>query len=127
MVIGGYAYAIHAEPRYTKDLDIFHSANAETGRKLLSALADFGFESLDIDLKDLTTSGKIIQLGFPPFRIDLLNEIEGVNYDEARKNRITTKYGDETIYVIGKDDLITNKKASGRDQDMLDVKKLEEE
>jgi hypothetical protein len=89
-------------------------------------LADFGFESFDIELEDLTTAGKVIQLGFPPLRIDLLNKIEGINYDEARKNRIAANYGDEMIYAIGKDDLIASKRASGRDQDRLDVKKLEE-
>ncbi len=103
MVIGGYAYAVHAEPRYTKDLDIFFRTDLDTGQKLLKVLADFGFKSLDITLDDLTTSGKVIQLGFSPFRIDLLNKIEGISYDEAQENRITAKYGNETIYVIGKE------------------------
>jgi hypothetical protein len=125
MVVGGYAYAVHAEPRYTKDLDIFYRADVETAQKLLYVLAEFGFKSLDINLEDLTIVGKVIQLGFAPFRIDLLNKIEGIDYNDAKKNCITAKYGNEMIYIIGKEDLIANKKASGRDQDMVDVKNLE--
>lgn len=127
LVVGGYAYAVHAEPRYTKDLDIFYGNSDENVEKILKAIADFGFQSLDISLDDLTTSGTMVQLGFPPFRIDLLNDIEEVNFQDAQKNGIETRYGDEIINVIGLDDLITNKEASGREQDLVDVKRLKKE
>jgi|SRR5690625_4404563 len=126
LVIGGYAFAIHAEPRYTKDLDIFLDNTHNNAQKLMVVLSDFGFQSLSITIDDLTTPGKIIQIGNPPLRIDLLNDIDGVFFDEAWDNRITSDYGDQTIFVIAKKELIKNKKASNRDRDKIDVKRLME-
>lgn len=127
LVIGGYAYAVHAEPRYTKDLDIFFNSEERNAQKILIVLDQFGFGSLDVTIKDLVAPEQVIQLGFPPFRIDLLSDITGVSFDKAEQNRITAEYGDETIFVIGRTDLIANKKASGRDQDLVDVKRLMKE
>lgn len=126
LVVGGYAYAVHAEPRFTKDLDIFYEVTPENAQYLLKAIRDFGFESLSITADDLTTSGRVIQLGYPPLRIDLINEIDGVTYKEAYKNHIEAQYGEEIIRVIGKKALIKNKKQSGREQDLLDAKNLSE-
>jgi hypothetical protein len=127
LMIGGYALAVHAEPRYTKDVDIFYHRSHKNSERLMKVLVDFGFESLEISAQELSEEGKIFQLGNPPLRIDLLNEISGITFDEAWENRITTEYGDQTITVIGKKDLIQNKKESDREQDRLDVKRLEEE
>lgn len=125
LLVGGYAYSIHAEPRYTKDLDIFFDKKEPNAQSLLNALNQFGFSSLNLSIEDLIKPGRVIQLGYPPNRIDLLNDIEGISFPEAWENKITSTYSDEPIFVIGKIDLIKNKKASGRDQDLLDVKKLE--
>lgn len=126
LIVGGYAYAIHAEPRYTKDLDIFYELSDENGSKLLSTLQQFGMESLGLTVEDFTAQGRIIQIGHEPLRIDLINEIDGVNFRNAWANREVSNYGKQSIYVISKSDLIRNKKASGREQDILDAKKLEE-
>lgn len=124
LLVGGYAYAIYVNPRYTKDIDIFYACKPKNAAKLLTTLQQFGFDSLDIDKKDLLNEGQVIQLGMPPYRIDLINQIDGVSFDEAWPNRETSKYGEQTINVIGKQDLIRNKSATGRDQDKLDVKNL---
>ena len=80
---------------------------------------------MDLSVGDLTKTGRVIQLGYPPFRIDLLNQIEGITFAECWPNKITVAYDSTPIYVIGKQDLIKNKKAAGRDQDLVDVKRLE--
>lgn len=123
MVIGGYAYSIHAEPRYTKDLDIFYEPENKNAKHLLKTLEEFGFDSLELSVGDLTKTGRIIQLGYPPFRIGLLNQIEGISFAECWPNKITVVYDSVPIHIIGKQDLIKNKKAAGRDQDLVDVKR----
>lgn len=125
LLVGGYAYAIYATPRYTKDIDIFYACEAENADKLLHTLKDFGFGSLDIDKEDLLNKGQVIQLGMPPYRIDLLNQIEGVSFNEAWINKNRSRYGDQEILVIGKEELIKNKRATGREQDKLDADNLE--
>lgn len=127
LMIGGYAFAVHVEPRYTKDLDIFYHRSIDNTGRLMQVLIEFGFESLAITPEELNEKGKIFQLGNPPFRIDLLNDISGIIFDEAWDSRITTEYGDQSVNVIGREALIKNKKASGREQDKLDVNRLEEE
>lgn len=124
LLVGGYAFAIYVNPRYTKDIDIFYACKPKNADKLLTTLQQFGFDSLDIDKKDLLNEGQVIQLGMPPYRIDLINQIDGVTFDEAWPNREASRYGNQTINVIGKQDLIRNKSATGRDQDKLDVKNL---
>lgn len=125
VVVGGYAYSIHAEPRYTKDLDIFFDRKEENAVNLQNAINNFGFESLNLEVQDFTKPGRVIQIGYPPFRIDLLNQIEGVTFEEVWPNKIKARYDSEPFYVIGKKELIKNKKAVGRDQDLVDVKRLE--
>lgn len=124
LMVGGYAYAIYAEPRYTKDLDIYYLRDTKNGDKILNVLDQFGFGNLGIELKDFEKEGQVIQLGMPPYRIDLLNKIEAVSFEEAWENRNTARYGEQEIFVISKDDLIKNKKATGRKQDQLDVENL---
>ena len=124
LLVGGYAYAIYANPRYTKDVDIFYDREPDNADRLLKTIHEFGFGSLDIKKEDFLKEGQVIQLGMPPYRIDLLNKIEGVTFTDAWPNRQTSRYGKQTINVIGKQDLIRNKIATGRDQDKLDVRNL---
>ena len=76
-IIGAYAVAFFAKPRYTKDMDIRVEPNRETAQKILRALKEFGFGELSISKDDLTREGNILQLGYEPLRIDLLNKLEG--------------------------------------------------
>jgi hypothetical protein len=121
LIVGAHALAFHARPRYTKDLDIFVEASAENAAKVVAAIEEFGFAQLGITTGDLTTPGQIIQLGFPPNRIDLMTNITGVTFAEAWEHRAEGKLGDQTVSFIGKTELMRNKSATGRHQDLADL------
>lgn len=124
LVVGGYAFGAYTEPRATKDLDIFVQADEGNSEAVYRALADFGAPLSDLSPADFR-DGSCFQLGTPPVRIDILQQIDGISFDEAWKNRVEARIeGDIQVAVISREDLIRNKLASGRDQDLLDVKKL---
>ena len=124
LVVGGYAFGVHAEPRATKDLDLFIASNKENSEAVYRALAQYGAPLAGLSPTDFQ-DGTVFQIGQPPARIDLLQHIDGVSFDEAWENRIEGLLdGEIRTVVISKDDLIRNKLASGREQDVLDVKKL---
>ena len=125
LIVGGYAFGAHAEPRYTKDLDIWFCMTTANAEKMLAVIKNFGFGSLDINKKDFLTPGTFIQLGYPPLRIDIINEIDGVEFEKCYPNRLIVKIDGIPVYFIGKEDLKKNKKASGRLQDLADLEKLE--
>lgn len=127
LVVGGYAYGVHAEPRATKDLDLFISADDENSRAVYRALAQYGAPLGGLTPADFR-DGTAFQIGFPPARIDILQTIDGISFDEAWEHRIEGLIdGEIPTMVLSKEDLIRNKSASGRDQDLLDVKKLRAE
>lgn len=124
LVVGGYAYGVHAEPRATKDLDIFISSDQANSQAVFRALAQFGAPLEGLSPADFI-DGSTFQIGQPPARIDILQHIDGISFDEAWKNRIEgVMDGEIRVFVISKKDLVRNKLASGREQDILDVKKL---
>jgi hypothetical protein len=127
LVVGGYAVAYHGYPRYTGDLDIWFNPTDKNVEKLLLVLTQFGFGSLNILKADLLKPGNIIQLGYPPLRIDLLNDPDGIEFSAcfSRREELISDEG-VTIFYIGFSDLITNKKASGRFRDMDDLQNLVE-
>jgi len=125
LIVGGYAFAYHARPRYTKDIDVWIGATPDNAQRLLEALHDFGFGSLGLTIEDFTKPGQIVQLGFPPNRIDLLTSIKGVTFEEAWEARIEDLFGATRVYYLGRDDLIRSKRAAGRLQDQADVAILE--
>lgn len=120
-IVGAYAVAFYAEPRYTKDMDIFVEPDKDNARRIIKSLAEFGFKSLTLEEKDLIRKGKIIQLGYEPVRIDLITSIEGCDFKEVWKNRAIGSYGKQKVIFIGFDELIKNKKKSGRKQDNVDI------
>jgi hypothetical protein len=125
MVVGGYALAFHGEPRTTGDMDIwidFSDANAE---KMVTVMNEFGMASLGFTKKDFSEPGIINQIGQPPLRIDILNEIDGVQFKDAVKGKQYFKAGKIEVPFIGREDFIKNKKAAGRQKDLVDVKKLQ--
>lgn len=124
LVVGGYAFAIHAYPRFTNDIDFFILTSKSNVEKILRTLADFGFNVLDISPELLMKEGKVIQLGNPPYRIDILTSIDGVHFTKAWERKIIGQYGSQTLYIIGKDDFIKNKKSSGRKKDLDDLEDL---
>ena len=124
LVVGGYAFAIHAFPRFTNDIDILILIEDTNADKLIKVLSEFGFNSLEFKKEDFLSSNKIIQLGNPPYRINILTSIDGVDFNEAWDRKIVAKYGDQNIYFISKEDLIKNKTASGRKKDLDDLDHL---
>ncbi|MFO7979810.1 MAG: nucleotidyltransferase [Candidatus Aminicenantes bacterium] len=124
-IIGAYAVAFYAKPRYTKDMDIFVEPTVDNAKKILEVLKEFGFGDLSITLDDLTREGNIFQLGYEPVRIDLLTKMEGLQFQEVWTNRVTGDYGSEKVNFIGLDDLIKNKRISGRPSDKVDIELLE--
>jgi Nucleotidyltransferase of unknown function (DUF6036) len=124
LVVGGYAFAIHAYPRFTNDIDFLILTSKENVEKIILALKEFGFNKLNISPEDLMKEGKVIQLGNPPYRIDLLTSIDGISFEKAWERKVTGKYGNQSISFICKEDLITNKKASGRKKDLNDLQDL---
>ncbi len=125
LVVGGYAFAIHAKPRFTGDMDIFIGSEKGNAEKILKVLEQFGFGGVGITIDDLTKPDQVIQLGYPPLRIDLLTSISGVTFREAYDDKVVGKYGEQTVYFIGRKDLIKNKKATGRKRDLLDLEDLQ--
>lgn len=126
MVVGGYALAFHGKPRHTGDLDIWINVSEDNAVRMLKVVADFGLQSLGFQKEDFLTEGLISQIGYPPLRIDVLNLIDGVEFKEALLDMQKIELeNDLTINYIGLDDLVKNKQASGRRQDLTDVKTLQ--
>ena|SRR5690606_2191864 len=125
MVVGGYAMAFHGKPRYTGDLDIWINISESNAEKLLQVVKAFGMASLGFQKEDFLQPGDISQIGYPPLRIDILNSIDGLDFNDAFENRQKIEEGDLEITYIGLNDLIQNKIASGRKQDMQDVREIE--
>lgn len=123
-IVGAFAVAFYAKPRYTKDLDILVSPDQRNGGKIVKALNEFGFGNLDLKKDDFIEEGKIIQLGYEPIRIDLLTSIEGCPFEEVWKRRKIGTYGKEKVLFIGLDELITNKRKLKRKQDQADLEIL---
>lgn len=124
LVIGAHALAFHGAPRYTGDLDILINPEPENARRILSALAEFGFGSLDITEKDFEKPDNVVQLGMPPVRIDILTSISGVSWDSAYSGRAEGEVEGVRVYYIGREDLIANKRAAGRKRDLADLEAL---
>jgi len=127
LIGGGYAFGVHAEPRATKDLDIFIRSDEENSKKVFRALAQYGAPLDGLSPADFADflDGTTFQIGQLPARIDLLQHIDGVTFDEAWKNQVEGLIdGEIRTAVISRDDLIRNKLACGREQDILDAKKL---
>lgn len=126
LVIGAYAVGVHGRPRATKDLDVWVEASEENATRVVHALRLFGAPLGDLVTSDLEHVGTGFKMGIPPRRIDILTQIEGLTFAEAWPNRIEAEFGDGVrCPVIGLADIITNKRAAGRPQDLADVAVLE--
>ncbi|MCB4756464.1 MAG: nucleotidyltransferase [Elusimicrobia bacterium] len=123
-IVGAYALAFYAVPRYTKDMDVFMEQSRDNASKILAALRDFGFANLRLTEKDLVEPHTTIQLGYEPVRIDLVSSIDGCSFRQVWKNRKKGSYGKEKVFFIGWRDLIRNKEASNRKQDQADLELL---
>jgi predicted nucleotidyltransferase len=126
VVVGGYAVSFYGHARATKDIDVLVRANPANAKKLYKALAEFGapLHAFEVAEEDFSDYEGILQLGIPPQRIDIINRITGVTYEEAIKDAGVFDLEGLAIKIIGLDALIKNKLAAGRDQDLMDAKSL---
>jgi hypothetical protein len=124
LIVGGYALAVHGAPRFTKDLDIWVRANDLNAQRVWEALDSFGAPLGDLKLADLSAPGINFQMGVPPNRIGIITGIDGVDFEEAWNHRVFSTYGEQPVMIIGFEELIRNKEATGRPQDALDAQTL---
>ena len=120
-IVGAFAVALYARPRYTKDMDVLVEPSIENARRIVKSLNEFGFRSLGLREEDFSQENKIIQLGYEPVRVDIITSIGGCDFKQVWENRKVSSYGKEKVFFIGIDELIKNKKASGRKQDEVDL------
>ena len=124
LVVGGHAVAFHGHPRFTGDIDFFVRTTPENAQRLLRVLEVFGFGGIGIAEDDLIQQGRVVSLGQPPNRIDILTSISGVDFDSAWESRVQTVLDDQPVALLGWADLLKNKEASGRQKDKADLEKL---
>lgn len=124
LLIGGYAVALHGHPRYTKDLDIWIWMDNTNAANLLNALKDFGFSSLPLVIEDFLKPDQIVQLGFPPNRIDLMTSPKGIEFNTCYASREEIEIDGLKVNLIDLNHLKINKKATGRHQDLADLENL---
>jgi hypothetical protein len=124
MIVGGYAVAFHGHVRFTKDIDIFYASTPTNIVRLRRALVAFGFGEEALAQVAFARQGDVVAIGVIPVRIDLLNDIDGIAFDEAQANAVRGRYGQVDATFIGKQDLIRNKSSTTRAKDKADVEEL---
>jgi len=125
LVIGGYAVMRYTEPRFTKDLDLWISTERENAEAVFNALKDFGAPLKNLSADDFTKKDYFYQMGRPPFRLDVMMSVPGIEFETAWANKEVMVIEGLSIPFISKADLISSKKACGRLEDLLDVRNLE--
>ena len=125
LTVGGYALAACGQAQYTGDLDFWVGTDVANAQRVLQALNAFGFGALGIGLEDLTTPNQVIQMGFPPRRIDLLTSIDGVDFPPSFARRIEVEVDGQSLNFISLDDFKTNKRTTGRHKDLADLDALD--
>ncbi len=127
LVVGAHAMAVHGVPRATGDLDVWVRPTAENSARVLAALVRFGAPLGDhgVVRGDLQTPGTVYQIGLPPRRIDILTSLTGLSFEAAWSGRVEVHVAGLSIPFLGRDELILNKRATGRDKDLVDAGLLE--
>ena len=127
MIVGGYAVAFHGFPQFTNDIDIFCSDSPANIERLRHALVEFGLAEKETPSSLFTERGNIISLGVAPVRIDLVNHIDGVTFEEGKANAVRARYGRVDVSFIGRQELLRNKRATHRARDKADAEELEQQ
>jgi hypothetical protein len=125
LVVGAHAVIHHTVPRYTKDMDVWVEPSRENAQRVFTALARFGAPLGGLSAAELERPGVIFQMGQPPARVDILTGIEALTFAACWERRVPTTFGGVPIYVLHIDDLIANKRAVARPQDLVDLDWLE--
>ena len=124
LVVGGYAVAFHGHPRYTKDMDVWVRRDRGNAERLVQALNDFGFGDLGLSVEDFMEPESVVQLGYPPNRIDLLSDLKGVDFDRCYLSKIEVDIEGVSVNFVDLENLKKNKEATGRHQDLADLEQL---
>lgn len=124
LIVGGHAVGFHGYPRFTGDLDIWVRTSPENATRLARVFAAFGFSEEEALIGLFSEPGNMLQLGLPPNRIDVLSQISGIDFSEAWPNRIHGNLNGIAVGIIGVEDLLRNKRASGRPKDLADVDEI---
>lgn len=124
LVVGGWAYMEHVEPRYTKDLDVWIDRSQENAELVLTALREFGAPLRELSKEDLTAPGTFYQIGLPPNRIDVITQLEEMDFAACWGRRKTVALGELSVDYISIDDLLENKERTGRPRDLEDAQHL---
>lgn len=125
VIVGAHALAAHGHPRATGDLDIWVNATRANGQRVLQALATFGAPLGDLTLDDLTQPDTVFQIGVAPCRVDIMTGISGVRFEEAWPRRMALDVEGVAVDVLGREDIVANKRATGRLKDLADLESLE--
>ena len=125
LIVGGYAVAFYGYPRFTGDIDFYVNPLQENAVRVLAALEEFGFSGLDLTDGDFRSPDLLVSLGYPPERIDIVSSISGVSWNEAWAGRFAGSFGGESVFFIGRNELIRNKRSTGRPQDKVDADVLD--
>jgi hypothetical protein len=125
LVVGAHALAAHGHVRATKDLDVWVRPERANAIRVIAALQAFGAPLQDLTESDLAVAGTIFQIGVAPIRIDVITAIDGVDFGDAWAARLQAPFADQIVPILSREHLIQNKRAAGREQDLLDVKWLE--
>jgi hypothetical protein len=124
LIVGGYAVMKYTEPRFTKDLDLWIEATPANGRAVFRSLKAFGAPLVGLTEADFSVEGGCYQMGRPPTRVDILMSVEGLSFAAAWEARVPTEFDGVSAQVVSRRDLIANKRAVGRPQDLIDVSNL---
>ncbi len=127
IIVGAYALGFHGAPRYTGDLDVFVKPDTINAGNIIHALHEFGFGSVGLKTADFERKGQIVQLGFPPVRVDILTSLTGISWEQARSGRVKGQFGDLMVHYIGRDEFVANKRALGRKKDLADLEAVGED
>jgi hypothetical protein len=125
VIVGSFALSFHGHPRATGDMDVWIRRSPENASTILKVLDEFGFGSLGVTGDDLLED-KVIQLGQPPVRIDLMTELDGLTPDEIWAGRIAGRFGDMSVFYLGREAFVRNKRSLGRHKDLADLEALGE-
>jgi hypothetical protein len=126
LVVGAYALAFHGAPRFTGDIDLYVRPTLDNAQRILLALEAFGFRSSDLSAEDFVRPERVVQIGVPPVRIDLLTSITGISWEEAESGKAAGFYGDVSVSFLGREQYVRNKRAIGRRKDLADLEALGE-
>jgi len=124
LLVGGYAVAYHGYVRATADLDIWVEQSTENAEAIVACLIEFGFSVEKLDPELFLVSDRVVRMGFPPFRIELLTSVSGLEFQDSYDQRIQENWSDADISIIDLESLKVNKKAAGRHQDLDDLENL---